>query len=296
MGAAHSANIALGRRVADLVADCSIELSPRDAFAGPALRALFAPGTTVFVNQPSTATHHEVVAACRRLQRAGFVAVPHVVARHLASYTQARDFLQRAVGEAGVDQILLLGGDPARPAGPFGSALDVLSTGLVEHHGIDRVGFAGYPAPHPQIATHLLEAALQAKLALAVQRGLQAFLITQFGFMAAPILQWLKVQRAAGLRCPIRIGVAGPASVATLAKFAVRCGIGTSLRAFAHGHTAFARILTEATPDTLIEALATGEDPSSPIDGIHVFTFGGVRRTANWAASLSAPQGRKGVG
>jgi hypothetical protein len=24
------------------------------------------------------------------------------------------------------------------------------------------------------------------------------------------------------------------------------------------------------------------EDPRSPIDGLHVFTFGGVRRTAEW--------------
>jgi len=67
-----------------------------------------------------------------------------------------------------------------------------------------------------------------------------------------------------------------------LAKFAVRCGIGASLRALARGHTAFARILAEAGPDTLIDAVVTGEDPGWPIDGLHVFTFGGIRRTAEW--------------
>lgn len=276
------------RRDADWIGDCSIELSPRDDFAGPALRALFAPGTTVFVNQPASATHHELVAACQRLQRAGFVAVPHVVARHLAGYTQAADFLQRLVGDAGVTQILLLGGDQARPSGPFDSALALLSTGVVERHGIRRVGFAGYPATHPLIAAAVLEAALQGKLELAGRSGLEMFLVTQFGFAAAPILHWVRRQRAAGLRCPIRIGVAGPASVATLAKYAVRCGIGNSLRAFAHGHTAFARILTEATPDALIAALAEGEESACQIDGIHVFTFGGVRRAASWVMSASA--------
>ena len=80
----------------------------------------------------------------------------------------------------------------------------------------------------------------------------------------------------------MRVGVAGPASVATLAKFAVRCGIGASLQALARGHTAFAHILTETGPDGLIEALVAGEDAGALIDGFHIFTFGGVRRVADW--------------
>ena len=80
----------------------------------------------------------------------------------------------------------------------------------------------------------------------------------------------------------MRIGLAGPASVATLAKFAVRCGVGRSLRALASGHTAFARILTEAAPDALIDGLVAGEAESGKIDGLHIFMFGGVARTAAW--------------
>ena len=106
--------------------------------------------------------------------------------------------------------------------------------------------------------------------------------MTQFGFDAAPILHWIAALRAQDIVCPILVGIAGPASVATLAKFAVRCGIGASLRALARGHTAFARILAEAGPDALIGALVAEEDPRWPIDGLHVFTFGGVRRTAEW--------------
>ena len=54
------------------------------------------------------------------------------------------------------------------------------------------------------------------------------------------------------------------------------------MRALARGHTAFARVLTEASPDALIEALVTGEAKDTAVDGLHVFTFGGVRRTAAW--------------
>ena len=75
---------------------------------------------------------------------------------------------------------------------------------------------------------------------------------------------------------------AGPASIATLAKFAMRCGIGNSLRALARGHTALARILTEANPDALIDALVADDNPDAAVDGLHVFTLGGVRRAANW--------------
>jgi methylenetetrahydrofolate reductase (NADPH) len=270
-----------------LLRGASIELSPRDDLAGPGLAGLFDLGTTVFVNNPPSVTHHDIVAACRRLAGAGFEPVPHVVARHLSGFTQASDFLARLAGEAGVSQILLLGGDTPRPAGPFASALDVLATGVVERHGIRDVAFAGYPEGHPLIALPQLEASLRAKLELARARALAVSVVTQFGFEAEPIQRWIAAQRADGMAGLIRIGVAGPASVATLAKFAVRCGVGASLRALAQRHAAFARILTEANPKALIDVLAAGLEPQPGI-GLHIFCFGGVRRTAAWRHQVLA--------
>ncbi len=270
------------QRIVDLVRACSFELSPRDAFAGARLRELFEPGTTIFVNSPPSAAYADVVAACARLRRAGFGVVPHVVARHLAGFTEANDFLRRLAKEAEVAQVLLLGGDTPRPEGPFDSALALLATGVVERHGIAAVAFAGYPEGHPQIDSGALHAALLAKLELARRRGLVPSVVTQFGFEPQPIQRWIAARRAEGVTCPIRIGLAGPASVATLAKYAVRCGIGASLRALAHGHAAIARILTEASPDAVIDALVAGEDPAAPINGLHIYTFGGARRTAAW--------------
>jgi methylenetetrahydrofolate reductase (NADPH) len=269
------------RRAAELIADCSIEISPRDDLVGDGLRRLLEPGRTVFVNHPPSVTHHDIVAACVRVRRDGFVPVPHVAARRLASFTQASDFLQRAADDAGVENILIVGGDDG-PVGPFRSSLDLLATGVVERHGIRGVAFGGYPEGHPAIDGRILQAALQAKVALARQRGLEVSLVTQFGFEPEPIRRWIAVQRALGIDCPVHVGVAGPASVATLAKFAVRCGIGASLRALARGHTAFARIMVEAGPDALIAELVAGETVGARVDGLHVFTFGGVRRTAEW--------------
>jgi methylenetetrahydrofolate reductase (NADPH) len=278
------------QRVAALIGACSIELSPRDELAGEALRKLVAPGTTVFVNHPPSVTHHDIVAACTRLHRAGFDPVPHVAARRLANFTQANDFLQRAAGEAGVECILLIGGDDS-PMGPFRASLDLLATGVVERHGIGQVAFGGYPEGHPAIDAPALDAALQAKVALARQRGLAVSLVTQFGFEAEPILRWIAAQRAVGIDCVVHVGVAGPATVATLAKFAIRCGIGASLRALARGHTAFARIMAETGPDRLIDELIAGETAVAPIAGLHVFTFGGVRRTAEWIRLVGSNRG-----
>ena len=172
------------QRVAALIGDCSIELSPRDELAGEALRKLLDPGTTVFVNHPPSVTHHDIVAACARLRRAGFDPVPHVAARRLASFTQASDFLQRAAGEAGVERILLIGGDDS----PSGRSVPASICWRPAWWSATASAMSRSPATPKAIRRSMhraLDAALQAKVALARQRGLDVSLVTQFGFEAA---------------------------------------------------------------------------------------------------------------
>ncbi|HJU15041.1 MAG TPA: hypothetical protein VJ770_01115 [Stellaceae bacterium] len=275
------------RRIAALVAASSIEISPRDPLAGASLRDFFPPGTTVFVAHPPSATCDDIAAACERLYRAGFTVVPHIAARRLSSLIEAGDLLARVAGEAGVDEALLIGGDPDWPAGPFRDSASLLESGIFECYGFERILFAGYPEGHPHIAARTLDAALDAKLALARRHALEPSLVTQFGFDPLPIRHWVAALRARGIDCPVRIGVAGPASAATLVRFAVRCGIGASMRALARGHTAFARVLTGAAPDTLIAALVASEAEGPAIDGLHIFTFGGIARTAAWRQQVT---------
>jgi methylenetetrahydrofolate reductase (NADPH) len=270
------------RRAAALIAAASFELSPRDGLAGAALRDLLPVGSTVFVNHPPRATHHDIIAACVRLRSAGFRPVPHIAARRLASFTQLDDLLRRGVAEAGIDRALVIAGDPERPVGPFRESLDLLASGVLESRGLQAVAFAVYPESHPRIDERTLDAKLDAKLALAQRNGLAASLVTQFGFAAAPIAARIAALRGRGVACPIEIGIAGPGGVATLAKFAIRCGVGASVQALARGQTAFARILTRATPDGLIGDLVAAERPEAPIDGLHIFTFAGLRLTAQW--------------
>ena len=52
---------------------------------------------------------------------------------------------------------------------------------------------------------------------------------TQFCFEAAPVIAWANRLAAEGITLPIHIGVAGPAKLQTLIKFAISCGVGASL-------------------------------------------------------------------
>jgi methylenetetrahydrofolate reductase (NADPH) len=279
---AAAATGAVRRRAAALIAGASVELSPREVLDAAALRSLLPLGTTVFVNHPPRATHHDIVAACSQLRRAGLAPVPHLAARRLSSFTQLEDLLRRAAAEAAVERVLIVAGDPDRPVGPFRDSLDLLASAALERHGLAEISFAVYPERHPRIGNRALDAALDEKLELARRRGLKPSLVTQFGFAAAPIAARIAALRARGIACPITVGVAGPGNVATLAKFAIRCGVGASLQALARGETALARVRTGTTPDAMIRALVAAEAPSAPIDGLHIFTFGGLRRTALW--------------
>ena len=132
-----------------------------------------------------------------------------------------------------------------------------------------------------------LDEALWAKVNFASTAGLQLSIVTQFCFTAYPIVAWLQRIRAQGMEAPVRIGLAGPASVTTLMHYAVRCGIGNSLHVLTE-HPSFAKLLTESGPAPIIRELAAfngaGKNASLPlgIAGLHFFVFGGFSKTVDW--------------
>jgi methylenetetrahydrofolate reductase (NADPH) len=72
-------------------------------------------------------------------------------------------------------------------------------------------------------------------------------------------------------------------------KYALRCGVGNSVRALGLRGTAIARLLTESTPERVIADLAAaGGQDELGIDGLHLFNFGGFARTADWARAQAA--------
>ncbi len=271
----------------------SVEISSRDTKALEAAAAHVEPGTEIYLNWLPGDHHHRTVAAAARLRQAGCNPVPHIAARYLASHTQLADFLARLSGEAGVTQVLAIGGDCERPAGPFEASFQVLESGLFQKYGIRRVGIAGYPEGNPRISPQALAMALSAKLDYASRSGLDAYIVTQFCFEAAPIVDWLRQIRGRGISAPVHVGLAGPAGLATLMKFALRCGVGNSMKALSLRGPAIARLLTESGPERVMRDLAqaAARDPALGISAVHFFSFGGFERTAAWARAV-ADEGR----
>jgi methylenetetrahydrofolate reductase (NADPH) len=185
-----------------------------------------------------------------------------------------------------VRQALIIGGDRDRPVGTFEASLQLLDTGLFAKYGFTRLGFAAYPEGNPKIAPDIVDQALRAKLARARADGIDSYLVSQFCFEAEPILDLLRRLRAAGIDAPLRVGLAGPASLTTLMKFALRCGVGNSVRALALRGASIARLLTEADPGPVVDGLAAAADLGLGIDGIHIFAFGGVVRAADWVRGV----------
>jgi methylenetetrahydrofolate reductase (NADPH) len=278
------------RALAQLLRGYSIEVTTHSRSAVDACRDHLAPGTEVYIAFVPGETHHAVAATAARLRDAGFVPVPHVTARSLASFTQASDFLARLAGEAGVTRALVIAGDLEQPAGPYHSSLELLQTGLFQRHGIRRIGLACYPEAHRRVDADVLEQALLAKLELVRGAGLEAWLVTQFCFEAAPIVQRVRQLRALGIAAPLRVGLAGPASRRTLWKYALHCGIGNSIRALGTRVDAVANLLARRAPDPILRELAAQRRDRSlvGIEGIHMFTFGGVASAAQWANALLA--------
>lgn len=228
------------------------------------------------------------VLAARRLHEAGFTPIPHISARRLRSEGELDEFLAALTDQAAVDRVFVVAGDLPQPAGPYDDALAVIRSGLLARHGIQQVGIAGYPEGHPAIARDALDKALRDKIAALREGGHDIWIATQFGFDADPILPWLAKLRAEGIEVPVRLGIAGPASVGALLRFAARCGVGVSAKVLAKYGLSLTQLLSNAGPGPLISELAARLDPTVHGDvRLHFYPFGGLEKTANWIGAHS---------
>jgi methylenetetrahydrofolate reductase (NADPH) len=276
------------RELDALLSSASVEVSSRGHQLSE-LRDHFSPGTEVTITfLPGDNYRHNIETAVA-LRRAGFNPVPHIAAREMPSREALDDFLARARGEADVARILLIAGDVAAAKGPFRSSFDVRTSGLIEARGIARVSVAGHPEGHPYLGMDATFGALEAWRDWGQQTKIRVDVVTQFCFESAPILGWIGELDVRGIALPVIVGLAGPATPATLTKFALRCGIGNSIRSLRSQIGRFGRLLTDTRPDEVMRGLesAPGEATAS-IAGFHLFPFGGLRKAAEWLRNYRA--------
>jgi len=268
----------------------SIEVTPAGATKIDSFAACLSPGTTVNVTFLPGSDPMETVAVAKRLHNEGMNAVPHLAARSLKDTDQIDSLLASYRAEAGVDEVLIVGGGVDQPVGRFDNSLQILETGLLQKHGIRRVGVAGHPEGSPDISQIEIAEALGAKNELAKREGLKMYIETQFCFEAPIVLEWEKAVRAAGNELPIRIGIPGPATIKTLFRFAQISGIGPSMRFISKQARNVAKLMTVQSPHLLLSDLAQGmaDDSDCLIEHFHFYPFGGFAKTAIYANAIAS--------
>jgi methylenetetrahydrofolate reductase (NADPH) len=191
----------------------------------------------------------EAIEAATRLRKAGFEPVPHLAARSFTTAGARDDFLARMSGEAGAMRLLVIAGDHEAPAGDFHSAIEVIDGGALQRHGIREIGIAGYPDGHPRILRQDLDRALADKIRSAESTGMAVHIVTQFCFDAQAIVQWIARLRDFGVEHPVRIGLAGPTNLATLLRYAKRCGVRASAQSLARQAGLLRQLFAMSAPD-----------------------------------------------
>jgi methylenetetrahydrofolate reductase (NADPH) len=271
--------------------DFSIEVTRPKLADLEAIRHSAGAGVRVYVSAIPTRPSSELVEQSALARQCGLEPVPHIAVRNYASREELSALIGRLSAEAGVRRVLIISGDRANAAGPFGTSLEIIESGMLQQYDITHVSIAGHPDGHPVVAGEVMQRALLAKLEAAEQSGLQADIVTQFGFDPQAIARWVMKVRDLGIECPVRIGMAGPTNLTTLLKYAHRCGVKASVGGVTRHAGLVKHLFGVSAPDAIVRALSA-ENAAGSLGAVsaHFFSFGGVAATSKWAAH--AAQGR----
>jgi methylenetetrahydrofolate reductase (NADPH) len=283
--------------VTQFLSNLSLEITARQRDKVPFIASRLHRGTKVFIALIDPADAAGQLEAARAVRAHGLEPVPHLPARFIKDRDDLFDRVGRFAEIAKVDHILVLGGGAPEPLGKFDAAIKLIETGVFEKNGIVRIGIAGHPEGNPDIIRRHGEAmllqALKEKQACAKAHELEAHIATQFLFEADPLARWAATLHQEGIDLPIHVGVPGPATIKTLAKYAIMCGVGNSARFIRRQALNVSKLLTVSAPDELLVDLARlhAERPELRIAAPHFYPFGGFDRLFEWlAAKLPRPR------
>ena len=265
----------------------SIEVMPRTAEKVEDFRALLTKGTRVYIAHIEGTPIEDMVRTAKRLSDDGYPVMPHFPARIIKDKAMLENWIAMYRGEAGVDQALLLAGGVTTAHGDYDSSMQLLESGAFD--GFKRLHVAGHPEGNkdidPKGGTANVDAALRWKQKFSDTTDADMALATQFAFEARPIIEWADSLKEAGITIPIHIGIAGPAKLQTMIKFAIACGVGPSLKVLQKRAKDVSKLLLPFEPTEVLTELAAHKaaNPDSNIEHVHFFPLGGIKTNATWA-------------
>ena len=285
----------------DLMAGASIEVMPRTAAKIDDFRPLLPQGTRVYIAHIEGTPIDDMVDTAKRIADEGFTVMPHVPARIVKHRAELDTWLTRYATEAGATEALVLAGGPASPHGEFDSSMQLLETGLFDKHGFTRLHVAGHPEGNRDIdadgTTKLVDDALHWKQAFAERTGADMAIVTQFAFDAEPVLQWARRLDHTGVTLPIHVGLAGPSKLQNLIKFAMACGVGSSIEVLKRRARDLTKLVRPFEPTDVLTDLSAAHaaGQAGRIEGLHFFPLGGIAATVDYMARFGGSETRKGA-
>ena len=204
--------------------------------------------------------YKDVANKAKELVDLGKNPVPHFPARSIKNKNELQDYV-RMCKDFGVKQVLVIGGG-AQPIGDFHSSIQLFETGLFEGF---KIGIAGHPEGSPDISDSDLEKAMIDKKPYA------DYIVTQWLMETTPIVDFVSKQTL-----PVHVGIAGPAKITSLLKFASIVGAKNSLSFLKSNASKAVDLFKPRKPDDMIEKI------KSVTQNFHIYTFGGLNETNKW--------------
>lgn len=267
----------------------SIEVMPRTAAKIASFKDLLPAGTRIYVACIDGTPLDDMVATAGRLRSAGFPVMVHIPARMLGGRAELERIVKRYRNEADVRQALVLGGGIERPRGDYDRSMQVLETGLLDEAGFTDIHVAGHPEGNrdidPDGSARMVDKALLEKQDFSTKTDARMAIVTQFAFDFGPVANWAKRIRDLGVVLPVHMGIAGPARLQTLLKFALECGVGASIRILQRRARDLRLLVQPFEPDEILGRFAEVRTESERlgIENVHLFPLGGIRASAEWA-------------
>lgn len=226
----------------------------------------------IFVTMIPGTGQDRILEALATLKTNGFEAVPHIAVRNFISEQEMADFCE-GMRRQGIRKALILAGGLGQPAGPFSRSMDLLRFAPFKESGVEVVAMAGHPEGNPADAQPMVS--LREKADYLQSAGLSGEIVTQWSFSPDKVSQYLQVIKEEPFAMPVRVGVAGPASLKTLLKYARICGVAASTEVLKKQGFSLGRLLFSNDPKGFVRKVK-----GSPY--FHLYPFGGLEKCAEW--------------
>jgi len=265
----------------------SIEVMPKTASKITNFNSILPKGTNVYIAHLEGTLISEMIETSRTLKQSGFNPIPHFPARIIPNKSTLEDWTNK-YSSIGVNKALLLAGSPKKQLGDYSNSMELLSTGLFDKHRFSEIFCAGHPEGNKDIdpdgsEENLMEA-LKWKQDFSKSTKIKISITTQFCFDVKPIIEWEKRLSLAKIDLPINIGIAGPAKLQTMIKYAILCGVGPSIKILEKRAKDLTKLILPYTPKNFLTEIGNYKkvNKKTKIRSLHFFPLGGILNTTNF--------------